>query len=353
MLKMSKSFVIRMTLWSLLMLYIVCDFFLFSGPLRSELRRMFPTKEDKVAEAVAEGICARVYNAPIYLTQVDRRVSERLWRTGRDPGRVSEADRRMLRWLALDELIAEAILRIKVRVNIEQAEISSDEVDEELARFERRFDSAEQLDEAMLAQGIESREELRLRMQARLEQEKYVMSKIKASIAVSDEEARGWYNDHQQELTTPERRCVRHLFIATLERESDEAKQILEVHLESIKAGKASIESLASSVSEDEGSKNSGGNLGWMLKDRLPGDFAAHAFTMPVSEPRLIRTKLGWHIIEVTEIKAPELLPYEMMKVEIITSLSDLGRKQAIDQYRHQLRLLNHEKVEIYRQLLD
>ena len=176
---------------------------------------------------------------------------------------------------------------------------------------------------------------------------------IKASIAVGDEEARGWYNDHQQELTTPERRCVRHLFIATLERESDEAKQILEVHLESIKAGKASIESLASSVSEDEGSKNTGGNLGWMLKDRLPGDFAAHAFTMPVSEPRLIRTKLGWHIIEVTEIKAPELLPYEMMKLEIITSLSDLGRKQAIDQYRHQLRLLNHEKVEIYRQLLD
>ena len=73
MLKMSKSFVVRMALWSVLMLYLVCDFFLFNGPLRGELRRMFPTKEDKIAEAVAEGICARVYNAPIYLSQVDRR----------------------------------------------------------------------------------------------------------------------------------------------------------------------------------------------------------------------------------------------------------------------------------------
>ena len=353
MLKMSKSFVIRMSLWSMLMLYLVCDFFLFSGPLRSELRQMFPTKEDKVAEAVAEGICARVYNAPVYLSQVDRRVRERLWRTGRDPEAVHDSEMKMLRWLALDELIAEALLRIKVRVNIEQAEVSAQEVDEELARFERRFESIEQLDEAMAVQGIESREELRLRMQARLEQEKYVMSKIKASIAISDTEARSWYDDHQEELTTTEQRRVRHLFVAALGRSSDEAKQILAVHIESIKTGKASISSLSESVSEDEGSKDDGGNLGWMLKDRLPGDFAAYVFAMPANEPSLIQTKLGWHVVEVTDIRPPELLPYEKMKLEIITTLSNLRRKQAVDQYRHQLRLLNHEKVEIYRQLLD
>ena len=350
---MSKSFVIRMTLWSVLMLYLLCDFFLFNGPLRSELRLMFPTREDRVAEAVAEGICARVYNAPIYLSQVDRRLQERLWRTGRDPLLVSEAELKMLRWLALDELITEAVLRIKVRVNIEQARVSSKDVNDELAQFERRFGSAQQLDEAMAAQGIGSRKELRLRMQARLEQEKYLMSKIRASITVSDEEAKTWYDDHSEELTTSEQRRVRHLFIATLGRSSDEVKQILAGHLESIKAGNSSIENLAASVSEDEGSKGAGGDLGWMLKDRLPGDFAAYTFTMPLNQPNLIRTKLGWHIIEVTEIRPPELQPYEKMKAEIMTSLSDLRRKQAIDQYRHQLRLLNHEKVEIYRQLLD
>jgi hypothetical protein len=78
-------------------------------------------------------------------------------------------------------------------VNSEQAEVSTEEVDDELARFESRFDSPAELDHALAAQGIESRQELRLRMQARLEQEKYVLSKIKASIAVSDAEARAWY----------------------------------------------------------------------------------------------------------------------------------------------------------------
>ena len=353
MLKMSKAFVVRMTLWAVLVLYLVCDFFVFSGPLRSELRRMFPTKGDQISQAVAEGICARVYNAPIYLSQVDHRLRERLWRTGRDPEQVSKAEMKMLRWLALNDLIAEALVRIKVRVNLEQARVSEAEVDAEVARFERRFDSAAELDKAMVAQGIDSRDELRLRLQARLEQEKYVLSKIKAAITVSDEEARAWYDDHQKELTTPERRCVRHIFLATLDHPSDEAKATLASHLASIVAGQASFADVAKRVSEDARSKPEGGELGWMRKDRLPVDFADPVFSMSVDTPELIRTKLGWHIVEVTGVKAPELLPFEKMKTEIVAALSDERRKEAIDQYRHQLRLLNHEKVEIYRKVLD
>ena len=352
MLKMSKSFAVRMTLWSVLVLYLVCDFFLFSGPLKRELRRMFPTREDKVAEAISQEICARVYNAPIYLGQVERRVQERLWRTGRDAGRVGGSEMEMLRWLALDELIAEALLRIKVRVNIEQARVSTAAVDAELARFMSRFDSPEELSVALAAQGIAGREELRLRIQARLEQEKYVLSKIRASIAISEDQARGWYNRNQDELTTPECRQVRHIFLATLNRPSATAKESLMVHLAAIQAGQADFAEVAAMISEDERSKLLGGELGWMRKDRLADEFAAHAFSISANTPSLVGTKLGWHIIEVTGIRPAELLPYEMMRDEIIAALSDQRRKQALDEYRHQLRLLNHEQVEIYREVL-
>ena len=352
MLKMSKAFAVRMSIWSVLVLYLICDFSLFSGPLKRELRRMFPTPEDKLAQAVSEGICARVYNAPIYLSQVERRVQERLWRTGRDPVKVSEAEMDMLRWLALDELVTEALLRIKVRVNIEQARVADAEVEEEVARFVRRFDSPWELDLALAAQGIVSREELRLRMQARLEQEKYVLSKIQTSIAVSEQEAREWYEDHQDELTTPERRQVRHIFLATLNRPSLAAKESLEMHLAAIQAGHSDFAGVAATISDDARSKAVGGELGWMRKDRLPDDFAAAAFSVPMHTLSLIHTRLGWHIIEVTGIKPAGLLPYEEMQSEIVAALSDQRRKQAVDQYRHQLRLLNHENVEIYRQVL-
>lgn len=342
-----------MILWSVLILYMVCDFFIFTGPLHHELRKMFPTDDAKIKKAMSEGICARVHNAPIYLSQVDRRVQEKLWRTGRDPEKVRDSERRVLRWVALDDLISEALLRIKVRANIEVARVSDAEVDAEVKRFENRFESPEELDRALAAQGIESREELRLRLNARLEQEKYVFTKIKTAITVSDEKCKQWYEDHRKALTIPERRRVRHIFLPTLDHPSDEARAKLQQQLVLIQSGKAKFGDVAKSVSEDEKSKIQGGDLGLMRKDRLPGDFAASAFSIPVSTPTLLRTKLGWHIIEVTEIKAPELLPFEVMKEEIAAALSDSERRAAIDQYRHQLRLMNHEKVEIYKQMLE
>lgn len=353
MLKMSKSFVARMVIWSALIIYMLCDFLIFSGPLKRELRSMFPTDADKIAAAIEKGVCAKVYNEPIYLGQVNRRLQENLWRAGRDVEKISPQEKKMLRWVALNELIDEHIMRIKVRVNREDAPVPDTEIDAEVSRFEKRFATAEELDKALTAQGIESRKELRYRLAARLQQEKYVLGKIKASITVSDEDVRQWYDEHKKQLMMPERRQVRHIFLATLDHPSDEAEAMLSGKLKLIREKKAGFKEVASELSEDARSKKSGGDLGWMRKARLPGDFAAAVFSMKPNIPSLVRTKLGWHIVEVTGIKPPELPAYDAVKHEITTALSDIGRKEAIDQYRHQLRLLNHEKVEIYKVVLD
>jgi len=314
---------------------------------------MNPTQEDRLKQAIAEGVVATVYNSPIYIGQVDRRVTEKLWRTGRDAAKVSKNEMKMLRWVAMNELIDESIMRIKVRVNVDQAAVSDEEVDAEVKRFEKRFQTSDELDKAMTAQGIESRKELRFRLAARLQQEKYVLQQIQPYIEVSDKEARQWYDDHKKELTMPERRRVRHVFLATLDHPSDEAKGELQGHLALILSGEKKFEDVAKSVSEDERSKNYGGDLGWMSQQRIPGDFGTAAFSKPIHSPALIRTKLGWHIMEVTAIKGPELLPYETMKEEVATAISDSRRQDAIKQYRHQLRLLNHDKVEVFKVVLE
>ena len=352
MLKMSKSFVIRMVLWSVLMLYLICDFFLFTGPLKQELNRMYPTPADKLADAVAEGICARVYNRPIYLTQVDRRISENLWRQGRDAGKVRENEMQGLRWVALNELIDSYLMRVKTRANEREVPVSEGEVDAEVARFEKRFPSPDELDKAMAAQGIEGRKELRYRLAARLQQEKYVLKRIQPTLEVSDEEARQWYDTHRKELTMPARRRARHVFLASLDHPSDEAEASLAGHLASLKEGETTWEKLATEVSEDSRSKKIAGDLGWMSRKRLPGDFAAVVFSIPPHTPTLMRSKLGWHILEVTGVKSPELLPYATMKKEVLAALKDVRRKDAIKQYRHQLRLINRKKVEIYPEVL-
>ncbi|MBK1855521.1 peptidylprolyl isomerase [Verrucomicrobiaceae bacterium 5K15] len=353
MLKMSQSFVIRMTLWSVLVLYMVCDFFVFKGPLQQELQAMFRSPADRAQRAMSQGVCAKVWNGPIYRSQVDYRVQEKLWRTGRDPEKVSEQELKLLRWAALDDLIDEAILRIKARVNREEAPVSEAEIDAELAQFEKRFATADELDQALGAQGIESREELRFRIAARIQQDHYVQLKIKDAITVSEQDARSWYDDHKKQLTMPERREVRHVFLPTLDHPSDEAKATLQEHLIKLQKEEIKFAELAASLSEDASSKDRGGNLGWLRKKRLPGDFATAVFSMTPKQPTLLRTKLGWHLVEVTGVKAAELLPFESVKEEIITDLMNSRREAAVKQYRHQLRLLNQDQIEIYRSMLD
>lgn len=350
---MNKSFVLRMALWSALIVYLACDFFLLNGPLKRELRSMFPTEEDQYHQAIADGICAKVYNQPIFLSQVDRRVQEKLYRTGRALDQVKPKEFSLLRWAAMDELISENLLRIKTKANGNEVPVSDEEIDAELQRFENRFSSKEELEQAMVVQGIESREELRYRMAARLQQEKYLNTKIQKSIAVSPKEAKEWYDTHQEEIKMLERRNVRHVFLATLDHPSEEAKATLSEHLTKLEAKETDFAKLASEVSEDERSKTQGGELGWVRKKRLPGDFAAHVFTMPVNKPTLVRTKLGWHILEVTAIKAPEVPPFDQLQDEIVSALSDSKRKEAIRQYQHQVRLLNHKKIEIIAEVIN
>ena len=63
---------------------------------------------------------------------------------------------KILRWAALDELIDESILRIKTRVNREEAPVSDAEIDVEVKQFEKRFPAAAALNEALAAQGIDA-----------------------------------------------------------------------------------------------------------------------------------------------------------------------------------------------------
>ncbi len=351
MLKMSQSFAIRMALWTVLVGYMACDFFLFKGPLQRELRAAF-SPEDRVVRDISRGICARVWNGPIYLSQVDRRVQEKLWRSGRAVEKISDEEKKILRWAALDELITEAVLRIKVRANRDDVPVSDTEIDAEVRRFENRFSSSDKLDKALSAQGIKSRKELRYRLAARLQQEQYVQARIADAIAVTEQEAKEWYDDHHEELIIPERRRVRHVFLPTLDHPSDEAEAALAGHLERLRNNQTDFIKLAAEVSEDTFTKHRGGDLGWMKKERLPEDFSSAAFSIVQATPALIRTKLGWHIIEVTGVQAPELPSYEVMKDEIITALTDAKRESAVKQYRHQLRLLNKDKIEIYSEML-
>jgi parvulin-like peptidyl-prolyl isomerase len=350
-LRVDKGVPVRLVLYTIGIIYLFLDLFVFDGPLRRKLREENPQSPERIASAKAKGVVARVFYQPILLSQVDRRVEERLWKEGRKLDGLGKEERKLLRMAALNDLIDLHLLgRIKVQFNLSDDSVSREAVDAAVASFVKGFENTREMEERMAEQGW-TMEELRLRLAAKIQQQMYLDQLIE--VGVSDEEARTFYDSHQAELGQPDRMRVRHIFLAHLENESADAKSALEEAQGKLERKEAGFAELAAARSEDERSKDAGGELGWMHTGRLPADFAESVSALPLHQPRVVRTKLGWHLVEVMEKLPGEPRSFDETKSEIVIALEAMKREEGLRAYRRQLRNLEKQKVEVFRDVLD
>lgn len=344
----TKGFTVRIILYSAVALYVAGDLFVFNGPLRKRIQRGLPDSPESIAAAKASGVVARVLHYPILDTQLERATRERLWLRGKSLDDLQPSQRRIERLAALDDLIDRQLLRIKAKHNANELPVSETEIDEALKRLAARFESPDAMKAQLEAEGIDSEKELRLRLGARLQQQKYVESRIAPMIAVTEEEASEWFATHAEELGHPERIEARHVFLSTLGHDSAEAKATLETALGDLKAKRKDFATLAAELSGDPRSKDKGGNLGWLTRDRLPADFASQVFTLPVNRPALVRTKLGWHLVEVTARKPAEPRGFEEARDEVVAAIETVKRREATTAFRDATRAREKPFIEVF-----
>lgn len=292
-------------------------------------------------------LVARVAGHPITRSQLDRAVSANLWLEGRSHEKLTPAELESARKAALDDLIDESLLRLQVKALTAQLAVSDDEIDTRFKRFSGRFESKAELESAMTAQGIADEKSLRDRLAAQIRQEKYIELRITPAIRTTDEEALEWFGKNPDSVSLPERVEARHVFIPTLDHPPEEAKQKLDAALADLTAKKKDFATLASELSGDPATKDSGGNLGWMTRDRLPADFSAPLFSLETGKPALVRSLLGWHLVEVTARKPAGPRGFDQAKAEILAALEATKRRQAIEDLRKSLRKLAAGKIEI------
>ena len=344
---------LRLGIYAGVVVYLICDLRFCAGPLSRRISKTDPNSPQAIAMATVGSIVARVGDYHIHRSQLERAVQERLWSEGRTAAEWSAPERKSIRDAALEDLIDHELLRTKVEENPFALKVGAEELDERVRRFNARFSSKAELDIAMASQGIASERDLRDRLGAHIQQEKYVESRIAPLIQVSEEDARKWFEDNRQDLTTPERVEARHIFLPTLERDADEAKQTLLNALASLTDGSRDFATLAREVSEDPLTKDAGGALGWMTRERLPADLAEPLFAMPLHQPGLVRSKLGWHLLEVTARKPAEPRSFEQARPEILSALEAVQRRKATAEFRVALRKFEAKNIEISRQRVE
>src|SRR5262249_33420229 len=99
--------------------------------------------------------------------------------------------------------------------------------------------------------------------------------------------------------------------------EVDEIKKKAEDVLKQVKKG-AKFDDLAKKYSEDPGSKEKGGDLGWLVQGQTVPEFEKAAFSLqPGAVSDLVKTQYGFHIIKVLEKETAHTKPFDEVKESI------------------------------------
>lgn len=300
----------------------------------------------RLLERGASPTVANVGRTPISRAQLDRAVMARLWREGKTLETLPPDQQAQARKDALAELIDKELLRQATAAQASQVPVTDAEIDAETQRFALRFPTREELAGAAHAQGL-SDHELRARIAASLQQEKFLTQQTETACAVTDAELADYYEKHRSSLFSPERRQARHIFLATLNREPEEAHEKLSKALEDLNTKKSTFEQLAATLSEDERSKSRGGDLGWFTAEHLPADFALPVFSLAANKPTLLRTKIGWHLVEVLAVGKKEPRTLESVREELREALAFQKREAAVTQYLQSLRQSRASEIRI------
>lgn len=136
----------------------------------------------------------------------------------------------------------------------------------------------------------------------------------------TDQEISAWYAAHPDDYKHDGLATCKAVRFAKAPSSADE-KDVLDTLNEiraDIAAGKLDFATAAKQYSDDTGSGQRGGELGSFDRGRMVPEFSNAAFALPVgqvSEP--VRTKFGFHLIEVTDRPAPDQITarHILMKV--------------------------------------
>ncbi len=150
------------------------------------------------------------------------------------------------------------------------------------------------------------------------------LSQLMQKAQPSDAELHDYYNQHITQYQVEDRVHVEHILLKTVgktDAESAEIQKKAEDVLQQAKKG-ANFEDLAKKYSEDTGTKDKGGDLGWIVDKQTVPEFQQAAFSLPkgaISD--LVKTSYGFHIIKVLDKESAHTKTFEEVRNSIVPVL--------------------------------
>jgi peptidyl-prolyl cis-trans isomerase D len=161
------------------------------------------------------------------------------------------------------------------------------------------------------------------------------LAEIAKNVLASDDELHRFYEEEQARFATEEERQAQHILLA----DETLATKVLAL----LKQG-GDFNQLAAQYSQDTGSKDTGGDLGFFTRGMMVGAFEDNAFAMREGElSDLVKSEFGYHIIKLNKIKRAKTKPFAEVKAELTQLYRQSQAQKNLYNLTEQLATLSYE----------
>ena len=160
--------------------------------------------------------------------------------------------------------------------------------------------------------------------------------KFAQTVQVTEAELRAYYSRVQDRYRTPDRAQARHILIMTMGKPKEELPKLeakAQDVLKQVKAG-GNFAELAKKYSHDPGSRDKGGDLGWVTRNgQMVKEFEDAVFALKPGEiSGLVKTSYGFHIVQTLTKEPARVRPFEEVRSELA---EELKKQRVTDQLQN------------------
>lgn len=195
--------------------------------------------------------------------------------------------------------------------------------------------------------------------QAKIEYVVLDLKSVRDGIVLSEADVQTYYKENAARLASgQEERRARHILInapkgmAAADREAAKAKA--QAIAEKVKANPDSFAGVAKAESQDTGSAASGGDLGYFAHGAMVPEFEQAAFALKKGEVSgVVESEFGFHIIQLTDVKQPEVPSFATVREKIVSDLKDQQAQRKFAEAAELFANLVYEQAESLQPAVD
>jgi peptidyl-prolyl cis-trans isomerase C len=241
---------------------------------------------------------------------------------------------------ALDTLIGTILLKNEAKERNLVADKAK--IDESLRSMKARFPNEAQFQQALQGQGIKE-EDLRSSIETNLLCQQVLELIAQDLPPPTDIEIQKYYDANPKSFLEPEQRHTAAISLKVDEGATPEQKMEIRKKLENIRADigskKITFAEAAVKESDDKANSTRGGDLGFVKRGAMLKPLEDMVFaTKPGSLTPILETEIGYHLIQVIELKPAGIVPLETAQPKIKDLLERKAKQEATKKHLEQLK---------------